>query len=300
MATSSKASSITLLASDILIQIGAKLKAFGNFNVTVPKITTCKTAVTSTLSALGNDDRQVMLIVHPSATAREKLRRLALEDNSLHESTSIQTPLGLPIRPAADVKDLPRPQRANENIRQKLREDAKTWKTFPDPYPIIVQANVAEQTLATVSGQILLHGIDSTQSDPYFDITSESILFDTGSHYCVIVEDLLPPDFREYLRSPPNDPYYSEDRTRVHVDGSIVFSNQVFQFNAIFLVVPRRAVPNGGIGIILGQRGLLNRMTYRSIPRDILRARGNHVEEGIWGDIILEEFLTLDDELLTL
>lgn len=162
------------------------------------------------------------------------------------------------------------------------------------------QAHLQEQTLATVSGAVRLRGIDSLTGDPECDVSSRSILFDAGAHFCLIVEDLLSDQFREHLRSPHNDSYQSEDRTRVQVDCTFLFSNHLFEISTIFVVVPRRADPNGRVGIILGQKGLLNRITYRSVPREILKARGNDVEEGVWGDIVIEEYLTLDDELLIL
>ena len=112
--------------------------------------------------------------------------------------------------------------------------------------------------------------------------------------------DKLSDQFREYLRSPQNDPYQSEDRSRVHVDCKFLFSNHIFEISTIFVVGPRRAIPNGRVGIVLRQKGLLKRITYRSVPREILKARGNDVEEGVWGDIVIEEHLTLDDELIIL
>lgn len=297
MASSSNAV-VTLPASEILFQIGSKLRAIDEIEVTVPRITTCYKAITSTALAIGEDNRDVLLSTPRTPAAQEKLRNLARENNPLHVSTNTQASFGLPIRPAADVKEIPAPKRASENTRQKLRDEARNWPTFPDPYLIMLQAHLEEQTLATVSGTVRLRGIDSITGDPECDMSSRSILFDTGAHSCLIVEDLLSDQFREYLRSPQNDPYKSEDRTRVQVDCTFSFSNHLFEISTIFVVVPRRAVPNGRVGIILGQKGLLDRMTYRSVPSKILKARGNDVEEGVWGDIVIEEYLTLDDELL--
>ncbi|MCJ1261702.1 uracil DNA glycosylase [Lobaria immixta] len=155
----------------------------------------------------------------------------------------------------------------------------------------MLQAHLEEETRATVSGTARLRGIDSIIGDPECDMSSRSILFDPGTHFSVIVEDLLFDQFREYLRSPQNDPYQSEDRTRVQADCTFLFSNHLFEISTIFEVVPRRAAPNGRVGIIIGQKGLLNRKSYRSVPREILKARGNHVEEGIRGDIVIEEHL---------
>ncbi len=292
---------ITLSSAEILFQVGSNMKSYPEISVTMPASTTWNTAISSTASALAEQDRGMHLFTPRTSSTKDKLRRLALEENSSRESKmNIQNSIGRPIRPVADLKTIPVPQKASEHIRNKLREEAKSWKLFSDPYPIHLRALVAEQTLATVSGSLRLCGIDSVLGDPEFTITSEPFLFDTGAHSCIIVEDLLPSDFRAYLRSPQNDPYRSEDRTRVQVDGTFVFSNHTLEISTVFLIVPRRDIPNGLIGILIGQKGFLNRITYRSIPRDILVARGDPVGGDVWGDIIVEDYLTLDGELLKL
>ena len=235
----------------------------------------------------------------------QKLRSMATDDGALVESTNLSRSFGLPIRAAIGLKDAPRPPKADERCRNRLKKEARDWTTSsdadPDPYPILLRASLAESTFPTVSGRIQLSGIDSTDADPTCEFTSDSILLDTGAHSSIIAEDLLPDRFRQYLISNQNDPFRSGDRTRVQVDGTLIFSNQAFMFNTIFVVVPRRTIkPNGNIGILLGQRGLLDRITFRSVPWAVLKARGEDIEAGIYGDIIITEYINLNEKPITL
>ncbi|KAI9786200.1 MAG: uracil DNA glycosylase [Geoglossum umbratile] len=158
-----------------------------------------------------------------------------------------------------------------------------------------LHAGLSERTLDTVSGRMAFPGIDAGPRDPEFVLESNDLLWDTAAHASIIVGDLLPAEFRSYLGSPANDPYRSESSIRVQVSAYISFSNCPLEIDTIFVVVPRSVVPNNHVGIILGQKLLLDRLSYRSIPRCLLVARGRgDVPEGIWGDIILEEYLDTD------
>ena len=65
--------------------------------------------------------------------------------------------------------------------------------------------------------------------------------------------------------------------------------------SCVCVVVPRSAVPNGRVGIILGQNMGINRLVYKSVPRAVLSARGESVPETIWGDILIEEYDGIDN-----
>lgn len=49
------------------------------------------------------------------------------------------------------------------------------------------------------------------------------------------------------------------------------FSNgAVVQVDTVAVVVPRASVPNGRLGVILGQRGLIDSLRYESVPRGVI------------------------------
>lgn len=77
-------------------------------------------------------------------------------------------------------------------------------------------------------------------------------------------------------------------RVRVQIDGEIRFSNTV---------VPRSVIPNERVGILLGRRGAIDRIIYRSVPRANINARGESLPPTVWGDLVMEEYLDLYDEV---
>lgn len=105
----------------------------------------------------------------------------------------------------------------------------------------------------------------------------------------------MPDTFKDYLTQPENECYSSEDGTRVQIDALVAFSNNVLVISCVCVVVPRSAVPNSRVGILLGQNMCINRLVYKSIPRLILSARGEKVPDTIWGDILIEDYVDLDD-----
>lgn len=111
----------------------------------------------------------------------------------------------------------------------------------------------------------------------------------------MVVDELLPQIFKDYLKHPDNDCYRSVDGVRIQIDALITFTNQVLALSCVCVVVPRSAVPNSRVGIFLGQHMGINRMVYNSVPREILSARGESVSETIWGDILIEEYVDIDN-----
>lgn len=62
-------------------------------------------------------------------------------------------------------------------------------------------------------------------------------------------------------------------------------------------MVPRSVVPNGRVGMILGQSGAIDRIIYKSVPKANLVARDEQGPETVWGDLCLEEYVDLDGEI---
>jgi hypothetical protein len=96
--------------------------------------------------------------------------------------------------------------------------------------------------------------------------------------------------FTRYLAKAENDPYRDASGTMVQADGCITLTNSNLDFTCVFTVVPPSKVPNSRSGVILGQRGFLNRMTRIEIPGTILEARGKELKENEWGDINIMEW----------
>lgn len=59
-------------------------------------------------------------------------------------------------------------------------------------------------------------------------------------------------------------------------------------------VVDKNALPNARLGIILGQKGCIDALQYRSIPRSTVEAKGETIDKRFWGDLILEGYVDLN------
>lgn len=80
-------------------------------------------------------------------------------------------------------------------------------------------------------------------------------------------DELLPEKFKDYLKQPENDCYRSADGIRVQIDALITFTNQFLALSCVCAVVPRSAVPNCRVGIILCRENMgINRLVYKVCP----------------------------------
>ena len=59
-------------------------------------------------------------------------------------------------------------------------------------------------------------------------------------------------------------------------------------------------VPNERVSILLGQKECIDRLVYESIPRSILPTRGENLENDVWSDFILKEYLDESDNLVAI
>ena len=81
------------------------------------------------------------------------------------------------------------------------------------------------------------------------------------------------------------------------MDAVIGLSNTPIEINAIVMVVPKSVVPNERIGILLGQLQCIDRISYHSSPRRVLEAKGEEINEEMWGDIVIDGYVDNDDKL---
>jgi len=173
----------------------------------------------------------------------------------------------------------------------RLREEAMPFMPFRQPYHLTLHASITEKTLPVVKAKVIVSGIDGANDDLTEEFDQIDMIWDTGAPQTIITEDLLSDKFRRFLQDPMHDPYRSQDGVRVLLDASIGLSNVPIQIEAIVLVVPKRVVPNERIGILFGQKQCIDHLSYRSIPHRILNAKGENIDEGLWGDIVLDELV---------
>jgi hypothetical protein len=293
---------ITLLPSELLRQVAMFMNGRDTeISVTVPVMTTWKTALRATDSALGKLDGSMTVTVPRTEAQQRRLRQIALENVAAWASSSSkQTSPGRPIRTKYDISSLPMPKPASKETLQRLKENMMTFDDFRDPYPVVLTAAITERTLPIVKANLILRGIDSTYSGRAEELKSVDMLWDTGAHQTIITEDLLSEPFRQYLQDPSHDPYRSGDKLRVQLDAVIALSNNPIKITAIALVVPNSVVPNQRVRVIFGQRHCIDCMSYHSIPRRILKAKGEDVDDEIWGDLVVDEFVDEDGDVVSL
>ena len=301
MASSSTNASLTLCASDLLNEVRQDMSRYPPIQVSIKVSTTWKEALSTIRSAIGDKDEEIRLYPRRTSASKNILRDLAAAEAARLDSGLNTLAHGLPIRTKEEFLDIKDSKKPIQAVRKsKIRAEAKSWPHYADPYPIHLRADPYEQSLAIVYGSLNLAGIDGQDSDPKFFSGTIPLLWDTGAHTSIIVEDMLTPSFRAYLQDKQHDDYRSQDQTRVQVDATVGFTNCLMELTTIFLVVPRRSVPNEYVGAIIGQRGFIDRLQYRSVPKKILIAMGETSVGNVWGDIILEQYLDLDDELIQL
>lgn len=230
----------------------------------------------------------------PNRTLRQiALSRVNVPSSSKHDEHAV----GLPIRIWENVRAPQVPPKSEKVAPKKLSKFAQILGNQPQPYIQTIHAQITERTLPTIPAGVRLTGIDGDYYDPHQVFTSIEILWDTGAHSCIVVDEMLSAEFRQYLKSPIHDPYRCDSGVRVQADASISFSNTLLKISCICLVVPRSVVPNGRVGMILGQSGAIDRIIYKSVPKANLVARGEQVPETVWGDLCLEEYVDLDGEI---
>jgi hypothetical protein len=123
--------------------------------VTVPMITTWKSVIRATDAALGEVDREFMVTYPRTEAQRLRNRQIALENvtnerNALLSGPSSPTRL---MRTKYDITSLPSPKRISEEARKRLKENAKPFDNFREPYHVTLTVDLTENTLPTVNFQ---------------------------------------------------------------------------------------------------------------------------------------------------
>jgi hypothetical protein len=84
------------------------------------------------------------------------------------------------------------------------------------------------------------------------------------------------------------------------MDAVIGLSNVPIEINEIVMVVPKSMMPNERTGILFGQLQCIDCISYHSSPRRILEAKGEDVNEEMWGDIVIDGYVDGDNKLHSL
>ncbi|KAL1966110.1 hypothetical protein VTN77DRAFT_4858 [Rasamsonia byssochlamydoides] len=150
------------------------------------------------------------------------------------------------------------------------------------PY-VTLRAGIVEDRLPLITANLTLRGLDAHESEPICRLEPVEMIWDTGAHYTIITEDLLSAEFREYLKDPLHDRYRSQEGIRLQIEGIIALTNSAISISAVALVVPKAMVPNNRVRILFGQMQCIDRLTYRSIPRCMLRAKGEGIADDVLG-----------------
>ncbi|KAE8348115.1 hypothetical protein BDV28DRAFT_165091 [Aspergillus coremiiformis] len=226
---------------------------------------------------------------------RAALRAIALE-NVEDEKKSTPSSSSHVIRTAGKLstKDCPRPVSGERRALLKKRFEDTNDHPLGRPFILELHAPRTEDTLIGVVANVVISAVDWEPGMPECELKGIEMLWDTGAACTIITKDILDERFQAHLSGPTHKPYENRDGTRVQISFVLEFSNSLFAMDLIALVVDKDTVPNIRSGIILGQKACIDSLQYRSIPRSVLKAKGEAIDEKLWGDIILESYVDLD------
>lgn len=253
-------------------------------------------AILATLECVrGLKDRILLPTTNPAR--REALRRKALENKNLAENTPISS--SRPIRTTGKLESAGFPEPLSPERRALLKNKLLAENTPPprDAYVLELRALRTDNTLVAIVGNARITAIDWDVGMPECHLRGIEMLWDTSAASTIITQDLLGQDFQAHLSDAIHAPYKNQNGTRVQVSFNLEFTNTLFSMDIVAWVVDKETLPNARSGVILGQKDCIDAIQYRSIPRTILEARGESVNEMFWGDLILESHVDFDGTL---
>lgn len=301
-------STVELLPGDVLKQISGSIDGNGklkNVKLVLPKWNTWVGAMKQCIDAISTSGQDGIIALSPPKTAARSAR---LRNNAkqlmtfdLPGATAESFP-GLKVRNIGDPNLVPRPIRASAASRAKLKENIRSFTSvIKDPYVETSRLLTESKKLAVLAGHLSLNAVDGGPGDLSCAITSDEMLFDTGAQSCIVTEDFLNDEFRNFLKHDPiHEEYRSASGTVVQVDAVLSFADRQISMSCIFRVVPRASVPNQRVGIILGQFGFIDQLMYTAVPRFILAEGGEDVDDEVWGDLIVHRYVNAEWNIVDL
>ena len=247
--------------------------------------------LSATLDCVGElSDRVFLPTTNPAR--RQALRRQALESKHVFDGSP------RPIRAPGKLKPDDIPPRPSPERRALLKKKFLDENEHPSqPYVLQTSPLRTEHTLAAIIGNATLSAVDWEPGMPECQLSQIEMLWDTGAQTTIITKDILDEQFQAHLSDPVHRAYRNQDGTRVQISFALEFTNSVLVLDHIAWVVDKEFVPNRRSGIILGQKGFIDSLQLRVIPRSILEAQGQAIDEKFWGDLILESFVDVDGSL---
>lgn len=71
----------------------------------------------------------------------------------------------------------------------------------------------------------------------------------------------------------------------------VALSNSYVQISAVALVRPQEQMPNNYLGVISGQQQYIDSILHANIPPKFLIMRRENVDDSVWGNIVLNEYV---------
>lgn len=292
-AIDSASPTIRLPPNEVLFQVATTLNGhITDLAIDLPVQTTCRKALELTYQSLKDADRNLFLRQKRSRAHKQALRSLLQQPvTSSHGQSSAAGRGILQVRNTLPVSQIPQPSQPLPKVQQKLKENFRPSDLKRNPH-VTVKATLEDGKIACVPGRLKMSAMDADplEHDEFLDLMVEECMIDTGAAFCIISSDLVPTSF---YNSEAHAGYSILHRIGVQVNGIFSFSNSLVEVDTVFHLMPVSEIPNGRSGVILGQNGFLDRMVIRSIPRAILEARGEQVDERFWGDIVVESVVDL-------
>ncbi|KAK2802551.1 uracil DNA glycosylase [Onygenales sp. PD_10] len=198
---------VTYHPSHLLAEVGKSINTIlPDLKVSTPYSTTwqgCLKTVSDSLS--GVEDRHIT-IDSPIPT----LRKRALRDELLRTIQASQQDSLLttkPIRLQYDASQVPLPTPLSRQAKERVKELAGPLLPCEEPYPVTtIQAAVGLGALPTIPAKLILEGVDDDSKQEKME--NAVMLFDTGARQTILTDDMLSPEFRDYLHNDPvHDPY---------------------------------------------------------------------------------------------
>ncbi|KAI1141458.1 hypothetical protein F5Y05DRAFT_423273 [Hypoxylon sp. FL0543] len=214
---------------------------------------------------------------HPS---REQRRKLPRQPEERATPQAALKPVYVPYDTNVQPPTPPSPER-----RRVLASKFKDM-TPGSSSMVVLESPFCENNLPALKASISIQAIDGEDSDPTENLIAIPMLYDTGAQATTISEELLSPQFQEFLRTNElHEPYRVSPTPPlprlVHISANICFTNAVITLNLIADVRPKEAMPNHFKGVILGQKAAIDSLVTEMVPRKFLpRLSGEH-----WGEI---------------
>ncbi|KAI1414968.1 hypothetical protein F5Y13DRAFT_10865 [Hypoxylon sp. FL1857] len=219
---------------------------------------------------------------HPS---REQRRKLLGRPEESATPQAVLKPVHVPYDTDVQPPTPPSPER-----RRILASKFKEGMPSGPPSMAVPESPFCENNLPVLKASISIQAIDGEDSDPTENLIAIPMLYDTGAPATIISEELLSPQFQEFLCT---DEVHSQQPRLVQVSANICFTNSVIPLNLIAVVRPKESMPNHFNGVILGQKGAIDSLLAEMVPSNFLP----QLSGEFWGeiritrayDVILEE-----------